>query len=100
MFAHPGELSEATDASRAIVTLMPKAKTCSVSLSAATLSGLLPERAKETSNTGGAAAREVSGAATRSVVAMACTRIPSCRVSAGARHSPMHADVPAPVRTI
>ena len=71
----------------------------SASSVAATLSGLLPDRAKDTSRVGRSSAKYSSGLETISVVATASTRRPVRRESAGARISPAKADVPAPVRT-
>jgi hypothetical protein len=72
---------------------------CSASSSAATLSGLFPERAKCTISVGVRGASELSGQETMSVLAIAAARRAPPLVSAGARHSPTKEEVPAPVST-
>ena len=67
---------------------------------AATLSGLFPERANDTSSVGTSSARWWRGFETRSVVAMLSTRRPVARATVGATTPPANAEVPAPVRTI
>ena len=74
---------------------------CSASSRAATLSGLLPERAKCTIKCRelGAPAK-LPGLATMSVVGDGLARRAPVRASAGARHSPMKDELPAPVSTM
>ena len=72
----------------------------SASSVAATLSGLSPERANETSSVGTSSAKHARGVATMSVVATASTRARVRRAIAGATISPANAELPAPVRTI
>src|SRR5579872_6938335 len=73
---------------------------CSARSTTATLSGLLPDRPKCTIRVGVRRLSVLAGLATMSVVATASARSAPARANAGARHSPMNEELPAPVRTM
>ena len=73
---------------------------CSARSSAATLSGLLPERANETSSVGTPPAAAGAGRSRARWSRSHRRGDAGARDSAGARHSPMNAEVPAPVSTM
>ena len=70
----------------------------SASAVVARLSGLLPDRPKDTISVGVWRSKKSRGVATMSVVAMASTRRFRWRRRAGAAISPTNAELPAPVR--
>jgi hypothetical protein len=83
------DLASAPSALHVTIKWCARARNCSQRSSVATLSGLLPERANDTTSVGTSRCSQRSGPATRSVVAMASTRRSRCRDSAGARQLPI-----------